>query len=171
MNDKNVPQGLKPSSGWCDTARLKPCPSSREFFPASMGLGEQEWKPQISSLRSGPMARRDSRDDNAVAGRGSVFPGKVRGTADPSTARRDRSASLGVCDFFIFRCSLRPESSQEHLPTSIAGVLRLRAIKRSVCDRSAKRFAQDDGFVGGLKCSWLDMQKTRKDRKSHRLSG
>jgi hypothetical protein len=30
--------------------------------------------------------------------------------------------TLGVCDFFIFRCSLRPESSQEHLPTSIAGV-------------------------------------------------
>jgi hypothetical protein len=45
----------------------------------------------------------------------------------------------------------------------ITGVLRLRAIKPSVCDRSAKRFAQDDGFVGGLKYSWLDMQKTRKD--------
>jgi hypothetical protein len=57
--------------------------------------------------------------------------------------------SLRVCDFFIFRCSLRVESSQEHLPTSIAGVLRLRAIKPSVCDRSAKRFAQDDGFVEG----------------------
>jgi hypothetical protein len=51
--------------------------------------------------------------------------------------------------FFIFRCSLRVESSQEHLPTSIAGVLRLRDIKHSVCDRSAKRFAQDDGFVKG----------------------
>ena len=76
-----------------------------------------------------------------------------------------RSASLGVCDFFIFRCSLRPESSQEHLPTSIAGVLRLRAIRPAVCDRSAKRFAQDDGFVGGLKYSWLDMQKTRKIEK------
>jgi hypothetical protein len=42
---------------------------------------------------------------------------------------------------------------------STLGVLRLRAIKPSVCDRSAKRFAQDDGFVGGLKSSWLDMQK------------
>jgi hypothetical protein len=60
---------------------------------------------------------------------------------------------------------LRPESSQEHLPTSIAEVLRLRAIKLSVCDKYAKRFAQDDGFVGGLKYEWLDMQKTRKDRK------
>jgi hypothetical protein len=59
----------------------------------------------------------------------------------------DRSVTLRACDFFIFRCSLRPESSQEHLPTSIAGVLRLRAIKPAVCDRSAKRFAQDDGFV------------------------
>jgi hypothetical protein len=76
-----------------------------------------------------------------------------------------RFAPVGACDFFIFRCSLRPESSQEHLPTSIAGVLRLRAIKPSVCDRSAKRFAQDDGFVGGLKYSWLDMQKTRKIEK------
>jgi hypothetical protein len=57
---------------------------------------------------------------------------------------------------------------------SILGVLRLRAIKPSVCDRSAKRFAKDDGFVGGLKglkYSQLDMQKTRKDRKSHSLSG
>jgi hypothetical protein len=43
---------------------------------------------------------------------------------------------------------LRPESSEEHLPTSIAEVLRLRALKPSVCDRSVKRFAQDDGFVG-----------------------
>jgi hypothetical protein len=29
--------------------------------------------------------------------------------------------------------------------------VRLRAIKLSVCDRSAKRFAQDDDFVGVLK--------------------
>jgi hypothetical protein len=33
---------------------------------------------------------------------------------------------------------------------SYAEVLRLRAIKPTVCDRSAKRFAQDDGFVAGL---------------------
>jgi hypothetical protein len=33
---------------------------------------------------------------------------------------------------------------------SILGVLRLRAIKAAICDRSAKRFAQDDGFVRGL---------------------
>jgi hypothetical protein len=82
-----------------------------------------------------------------------------------------RFATIGFVGFIICRFSTRPESSQEHLPTSIAGVLRLRAIKPSVCDRSAKRFAQDDDVVRGLKYSWLDMQETRKDRKSHRLSG
>ena len=40
----------------------------------------------------------------------------------PPTARRDRSATLGGCDFFNFPCGLWPESSEEHLPTSIAGV-------------------------------------------------
>ena len=74
----------------------------------------------------------------------------------------------------MFLCSSRPESPLEHLPTSIAGVLRLRAVKPSVYDRSAKRFAQDDGFVGGLrglKYSMIGYAETRKDRKSHRLSG
>jgi hypothetical protein len=74
-------------------------------------------------------------------------------------------------------CSLWLESSEEHLPTSIAGVpsagsgqaLRLRAISRPLCDRPARRFAQDDGFVG-VKSIRLATQKTRKDRKSHRLS-
>jgi hypothetical protein len=50
----------------------------------------------------------------------------------------------------------RLESSQEQLPTSIAGVLRLRAMKPSVSDRSAKRFAQDDDFVVSWKCSAQD---------------
>ena len=34
---------------------------------------------------------------------------------------------------------------------SIAGVLRLRATSRPLCDRSARRFAQDDAFVGASK--------------------
>jgi hypothetical protein len=72
---------------------------------------------------------------------------------------------LRVCDVFIFRCSLRPESSQEHLPTSIAGVLRLRATSAVSPDQSMRRSAQDDDFVGGLEYNWLNMQKTRKDRK------
>jgi hypothetical protein len=65
-------------------------------------------------------------------------------------------------------CSLRLESSQEHLPTSIAGVLRLRAIKSSVCDRSAKRFAQDDGFVKGLEIQLVGYaENTKRSKKSH----
>ena len=43
------------------------------------------------------------------------------------------------------------ESLEEHLPMSIAGVLRLRAMSRPLCDKFARRFAQDDGFVGGEK--------------------
>ena len=52
--------------------------------------------------------------------------------------------SLGCCP----ACSLRPEIPRAS-SKSIAEVLRLRATKPAVCDRSAKRFAQDDGFVGG----------------------
>jgi hypothetical protein len=54
---------------------------------------------------------------------------------------------------------------------STLGVLRLRATSAVSGEKFVRRFAQDDGFVGGLKYNWLDMQKTRKDRKSHRLSG
>ena len=53
-----------------------------------------------------------------------------------------RGASLRGCDFFDLACSLWLESSEEHLPTGIAGVLRLRAMSRPLCDRSARRFAQ-----------------------------
>jgi hypothetical protein len=73
-----------------------------------------------------------------------------------------------VCDFLssVVVCGRKlPRASANN----IAEVLRLRAIKPSVCERLAKRFAQDDGLSGGLKYSLLDMQKTRKDRKSHRL--
>jgi alpha-D-ribose 1-methylphosphonate 5-triphosphate synthase subunit PhnI len=77
----------------------------------------------------------------------------------------------------------RPESSQEHLPTSIAEVLRLRAIKASVCDKSAKRFAQDDdfvvswkrfaqddGFVWGLEIQVVGYaENTKRSKKSQAL--
>src|SRR5882757_4187094 len=79
-------------------------------------------------------------------------------------------APVGACDFFNFRCRLRPESSQEYLPTSIAGVLRLRAIKPPVCDRSAKRFAQDDDFVGGCNIAGCICRK-HETLKRQRLSG
>ncbi len=101
-----------------------------------------------------------------------TFPGRVRGTADPSTAGRDRSASLGSCDFFNFPCSLWPESSEEHLPTSIAGVLRLRAVNPLLWDRSARRFAptarrgrQDDTFLEGIKQHLVGCKKHEKIEK------
>jgi hypothetical protein len=58
---------------------------------------------------------------------------------------------------FYFLCSLRPESPEQHLLTNIAEVpsaaLRTGSsaarYKASVSNMSAKRFAQDDGFVVG----------------------
>src|SRR5580692_4309773 len=61
------------------------------------------------------------------------------------------------------------ESFEEHLPTSIAGVLRLRAISRPLCDRSARRFAQDDGFVGGEKHPVGYAENTKRSKKSQAL--
>jgi hypothetical protein len=58
---------------------------------------------------------------------------------------------------------------EEHLPTSIAGVLRLRAISRPLCDRSARRFAQDDGFVGGEKHPVRCAENTKRSKKSQAL--
>jgi hypothetical protein len=80
-----------------------------------------------------------------------------------------RSASLRACDFFDLACSLWLESWEEHLPTSIAGVLRLRAISRPLCDRCARRFAQDDGFVGGEKHPVSYAENTKRSKKSQAL--
>jgi hypothetical protein len=53
---------------------------------------------------------------------------------------------------------------------STLGVLRLRATSSVSRDKSVRRSAQDDGFVWGLKYSWLDMQKnTKKPKKSQAL--
>ena len=58
-----------------------------------------------------------------------------------------------------------PESYEEQRQTSIVGVLRLRAMNPLLSDRSAWRFAQDDGFVGGLKNSLVGCVKTTKIKK------
>ena len=50
-----------------------------------------------------------------------------------------------------------------------AGVLRLRAIRRPLCDRSARRFAQDDGFVGAEKLSVSCVENTKDQKKSQAL--
>jgi len=53
---------------------------------------------------------------------------------------------------------------------STLGVLRLRARKPSVYDRSAKRFAQDDGFVRGLEIQLVGYaDNTQRSRKSQAL--
>jgi hypothetical protein len=52
--------------------------------------------------------------------------------------------------------------------TSIVGVLRLRAIHPLLGDRFARRFAQDDGLVGGLKTFRLSGPK-QKLKKSQPL--
>ena len=79
--------------------------------------------------------------------------------------RKSGHAPVGGCDFFNFNCGLWPESSEEHLPTSIAGVLRLRAINPPLCDRSARRFAQDDAFLQGTKQHLVGCKKQEKIEK------
>ena len=73
--------------------------------------------------------------------------------------------TLGGCDFFSFSCSESSESSKEHPSTSIAGVLRLRAINPALCSTSARRVAQDDGFVEGLESIWSDVRNTMEIEK------
>jgi hypothetical protein len=76
-----------------------------------------------------------------------------------------RTLTLGGCDFFDFFQVLGPESSGEHRPTTILGVLRLRARNPLLSDRSARRFAQDDGPVGVLKNLLVGCVKTTKIKK------
>ena len=101
--------------------------------------------PAISSALDGPDALRkqsNALNEQQVGFRLSWAP--VERTAGPSTAltRISGFAPVGGCDFFYLPHSLWPESLEEHLPTSIAGVLRLRAINHLIWDRSARRFAQ-----------------------------
>ena len=63
------------------------------------------------------------------------------------------------------------KSSEQHGKLSTAEVLRLRAPSAVSPDPPVRRFAQDDGFVGGLEYNWLNMQKTRKIEKVTALSG
>ena len=77
-----------------------------------------------------------------------------------------RFAPVGGCDFFNF---LWPESCEEHLPISIAGVLRLRAVSPVLSDRSARRFAQDDDSVVGIKNIGSSAKNTKRSKKSQAL--
>jgi hypothetical protein len=74
-------------------------------------------------------------------------------------------AGVGGCDFFDFFQVLGPESSGEHRPTTILGVLRLRARNPLLSDRSERHFAQDDGPVGVLENLLVGCVKTTKIKK------
>ena len=65
--------------------------------------------------------------------------------------------------------SLWPESLEEHLPINIAGVLRLRAVSPVLSDRSARRFAQDDDSVVGIKNIGSSAKNTKRSKKSQAL--
>jgi hypothetical protein len=71
-----------------------------------------------------------------------------RSPFDFAQVEKSGCALVGARDFFNLAYSLWLKNSEEHLTTVIAGVLRLRATSRPLCDRSARRFTQDDGFVG-----------------------
>ena len=85
--------------------------------------------------------------------------------------RKSGFATVGVCDFFIFRCSLRrkaPKSiCQQASPGSFDSALESSLFTIDLRSASLRMTA----LSGGLKYSWLDMQTTRKDRENHRLSG
>jgi hypothetical protein len=90
-------------------------------------------------------------------------------TARPLFEVKAHRRSLGFlrgCDFFNF---LWPESCEEHLPISIAGVLRLRAVSPVLSDRSARRFAQDDDSVVGIKNVGSSAKNTKRSKKSQAL--
>jgi hypothetical protein len=83
----------------------------------------------------------------------------VEGTADPSaslgmTKRRERLRGEDRCQWPRRTSGRRGVDKQPLL-----------------VENKKVTPSQDDGFVGGLKYNWLDMQKTRNARKSHRLSG
>src|ERR1700733_9038306 len=52
---------------------------------------------------------------------------------------------------------------------STAGVLRLRAINSLICDRSARRFAQDDAFLKGIEKRLVGSKNTGRSKKSQAL--
>ena len=76
--------------------------------------------------------------------------------------------------------SICQQASPGFLRLRSGQALRLRAIKPSVCDRSAKRFAQDDGFVEGSKnistkgpqnCRSLGFARDHKGKSDASLEG
>ena len=63
------------------------------------------------------------------------------------------SAAFGGCDFFISRSFGGRKALKSMRRFNILGVLRLRAEIPLFSDRTARRFAQDDGLVVGARRS------------------
>jgi hypothetical protein len=95
-------------------------------------------------------------------------PGEVR--AEARTLQRTKPSSAG-CDFFDFsHCFGGRKAVKSIGQGASSGVLRLRAVNPLLGDRSARRFAQDDGLVGVLKSIPVGCAKNKKNQKSHNLS-
>jgi hypothetical protein len=102
---------------------------------------------------------------------------RTRGFVQSCVAGNPGTLRSGLVTFLIWpvvcgwkaRKSICQQASPGFPRLCSGQALRLRAVSRPLCDRPARRFAQDDGFVGGEKHP-VRTQKTRKDRKSHRLS-
>jgi hypothetical protein len=73
---------------------------------------------------------------------------------------------------FLSRDNLKfvAESSEEHLLTSTAEVLRLRAPSAVSRDKCVKRSAQDDGFVARLRKTAQDDGFVARLRKTARMT-
>src|SRR5580704_16041285 len=67
------------------------------------------------------------------------------------------------------RKSICQQASPGFLRLRSGQALRLRAISRPLCDRSAWRFAQDDSFVGGEKHPVSYAENTKRSKKSQAL--
>ena len=77
-----------------------------------------------------------------------------------------RSEALTFLISLVVRGRKAPKSI---CPRSIAGVLRLRAINTLICDRSARRFAQDDAFLEGVEKHLVGSKNTGRSKKSQAL--
>jgi hypothetical protein len=73
---------------------------------------------------------------------------------------------VGRCSWELFGRKLhrKIKKSQALSGASHRLVHRLRATKLSVWNRSAKRVAQDDGFVGGLEYNSLNAENTKRSK-------
>jgi hypothetical protein len=85
-----------------------------------------------------------------------------------------RSEFVTFLSSVVVRSRKAPKSiSQEGLPgfprLHSGQALRLRAKSPLLCGRAAKRFAQDDDFVWGMRYSWLDSKKYESSKKSQDL--